>query len=554
MTIKDFRGQVKVSDVQNAFDEIVNRINSKVDVYNSFFDLQDYDLTKGSPLLGASGYTLSVGGLKSVLNSYANTVIGCKTFRLDDETLLVSDGFCITPDRVYRINSQIMGGAVSPDVRPTPSKSYYYYVDGHSGIYATTHLNKITQKNEVVVEGASFNHLNSIPFEFDKVYKIGSGGYDNEGSSVLSGRWKFAEFNSGLNKVVPVATLGSYAETAYLVEIPHDSSGEVITNAEPISVSQSITTTSQNVGDDYYLYIQKVLGADNKIKLYIFGKSKFSSISASHQRPIGYVISDSENSTAFTELMQRCNYLFACANTSYYNSEIKPDSNNDYTDSTPYYNYESTIDNITSLAELGEAHYYSNYRPSAGNGVDVSELFYNYREDTLIYKSYELGNDVAYVDKDSEGNYILKLESTGEVIQDGGIVFVSYLNWNSEDVLLNGIKNLQLEDENISMTTQNVNIPCGGHVRQTLDTSSDGKFVSFVKRHTTESNSSLGTCNFMGLNLINSYRTGGGDVHRKHWITYPINIIYIPYKFNPPMQLTGATGRYVYSYEINLKT
>ena len=84
MTIKDFRGQVKVSDVQNAFDEIVNRINSKVDVYNSFFDLQDYDLTKGSPLLGASGYTLSVGGLKSVLNSYANTVIGCRTWKIDD--------------------------------------------------------------------------------------------------------------------------------------------------------------------------------------------------------------------------------------------------------------------------------------------------------------------------------------------------------------------------------------------------------------------------------------------------------------------------------------
>lgn len=553
MTIKDFRGQVKVSDVQNAFDEIVNRINSQVDVYNSFFKLQDYDLTKSSPLLGASGYTLSVGGLKSVLSSYANTVIGCRTFRLDDEKLLVSDGFCITPDRVYRINAQIMGGAVSPDVKPTPSASYYYYVDGHAGVYATTHLNEITQKNEVIAAGASFNHLNSIPFEFDKVYRIESGGYDNEGSSVLSGKWKFAEFNSGLNKVVPVATLDSYSETAYLAEIPHDSSGEVITNTDPISISQSITTTSQDVGADNYLYIQKVLGADNKIKLYIFGKSKYSTSLATRQRAIGYIISDSENSTAFTELMQRCSYLFACANTSYSSPDINPDSNTDFTDSTPYYNYESTIDNVTSLAELGDAHYYSNYRPSAGNGIDVSELFYNCREDSLIYKSYEFGDDVAYVDKDSEGNYVLKLKSTGEVIQDGGIYRISYLNWKSEDVLLSGVKNLQLEDENISMTTQNVNIPCEGHARQALDTSSSGKFVSFVKRNTTNAGSTGGICNFMGLNLINSYHSESG-LYRRHWVTYPINVIYIPYKFSPSMQLTGATGRYVYSYNINRKT
>ena len=238
MTIKDFRGQVKVSDVQNAFDEIVNRINSQVDVYNSFFDLQDYDLTKSSPLLGASGYTLSVGGLKSVLSSYANTVIGCRTFRVDDETLLVSDGFCITPDRVYRINTQIMGGASAPDVRPTASKSYYNY-------YGSNTSAQIISVDETVVEGDSFNHLSSIPFEFNKVYKFTAGYYDSYIGRVLAmNTLRLGEYNANVNKVVPIMCFNNITYySAQPLSNQLGSNGDAVAQGTVTNVTSSISVS-----------------------------------------------------------------------------------------------------------------------------------------------------------------------------------------------------------------------------------------------------------------------------------------------------------------------
>ena len=545
MTIKDFRGQVKVSDVQNAFDEIVNRINSQVDVYNSFFDLQDYDLTKSSPLLGASGYTLSVGGLKSVLSSYANTVIGCRTFRIDDEKLLVSDGFCITPDKVYRINSQIMGGASAPDVRPEASKSFYNY-------YGSDTSGQIISVDETVVGGDSFNHLSSIPFEFNKVYKFTAGYFDSHIGRVLAmNTLRLGEYNANVNKVVPIMCFNNINYySAQPLSNQLGNNGDAVARGTVANVTSSISSFSIPADmperDTLVGYIQKVRQSDGKIVVYMTGLTKTESQAGyTIWRQFALKIQDASGSTAFTDMMSRCEYIIECSSSSNSNDV-------DFASRMPYYEISGTLEDLQSINDLGEASYYPTIRP-AENAISTEEIYYNYIEDKLIFNAYTYGDDVAYVDKDSEGNYVLKLKNTGAVIQNGGIVLVSYLNWSSEDVLLSGIKNLQLEDENISMTTQNVNIPCEGHVRQTLDTSSSGKFVSFVKRNTTNAGSTGGTCNFMGLNLINSYYSGSG-LYRRHWVTYPINVIYIPYKFNPSMQLTGATGRYVYSYNINRKT
>lgn len=545
MTIKDFRGQVKVSDVQNAFDEIVNRINSQVDVYNSFFDLQDYDLTKSSPLLGASGYTLSVGGLKSVLSSYANTVIGCRTFRIDDETLLVSDGFCITPDKVYRINTQIMGGASAPDVRPEASKSFYNY-------YGSDTSGQIISVDETVIGGDSFNHLSSIPFEFNKVYKFTAGYFDSHIGRVLAmNTLRLGEYNANVNKVVPIMCFNNINYySAQPLSNQLGNNGDAVARGTVTNVTSSISSFSIPADmpeqDTLVGYIQKVRQSDGKIVVYMTGLTKTESQAGyTIWRQFALKIQDASGSTAFTDMMSRCEYIIECSSSSNSNDV-------DFASRMPYYEISGTLEDLQSINDLGEASYYPTIRP-AENAISTEEIYYNYIEDKLIFNAYTYGDDVAYVDKDSEGNYVLKLKNTGAVIQNGGIVLVSYLNWNSEDVLLSGIKNLQLEDENISMTTQNVNIPCEGHVRQTLDTSSSGKFVSFVKRNTTNAGSTGGTCNFMGLNLINSYHSESG-LYRRHWVTYPINIIYIPYKFNPSMQLSGATGRYVYSYNINRKT
>ena len=68
--MKDFKGLVKISDVQNAFDEIVGNINDMVDTYNASAKVLNIDYNKGSAEPGASGYTLSVGGLKRIIQTY----------------------------------------------------------------------------------------------------------------------------------------------------------------------------------------------------------------------------------------------------------------------------------------------------------------------------------------------------------------------------------------------------------------------------------------------------------------------------------------------------
>nr|DAQ08469.1 MAG TPA: hypothetical protein [Caudoviricetes sp.] len=109
--MKDFKGLVKISDVQNAFDEIVESINNMIDAYNASAKVLDIDYTKGSAELGASGYTLSVGGLKRVIQTYQGCSVGCKAFKIDDNHCKVTAGFVFADNTVYRANEQDMTGS-----------------------------------------------------------------------------------------------------------------------------------------------------------------------------------------------------------------------------------------------------------------------------------------------------------------------------------------------------------------------------------------------------------------------------------------------------------
>lgn len=122
--IKDFMGQVKVADVQAAFDEIIDRINKQVDIYNETAGYGDIDYTKGSPKLSNAGYTLSIGGLKSVIDAYNGTLIGCKVYKLSDTAVLVSDGLYFKDGNVYRINSRVVSGQSDWDL-----SDLYYDID-----------------------------------------------------------------------------------------------------------------------------------------------------------------------------------------------------------------------------------------------------------------------------------------------------------------------------------------------------------------------------------------------------------------------------------------
>ena len=230
-----------------------------------------------------------------------------------------------------------------PAIEPTSSASSYEY--------RAVKSIPVTAKNATLEDGADFNHLNSIPFEFDKVYKLPTGSADNiYGYDVLGLRYKFGKYNSTLDKVVPVASFGKMTTQVY--RLPSDNDGDVVVNSsELVTISGESKTEISDIRVTN-MYIQKV-NTSSGIKLYIYGKYNYvSSSGGASERIIATVVSDGNGSTAFTDLMKECTFLTECNQNSNYNSY----------QSVPYYEIEGTLDAITSISELGEAKYFPTTR------------------------------------------------------------------------------------------------------------------------------------------------------------------------------------------------
>lgn len=103
MQFKKFAGQVKVADVQEAFDRLTNRINELIDTYNQTEQLQHEDFSKGSPILGTNNYTLTLGGLKQVLRDYDGCIVGARAIKVGNNGCKVTPGLLFTKDQVYKI-------------------------------------------------------------------------------------------------------------------------------------------------------------------------------------------------------------------------------------------------------------------------------------------------------------------------------------------------------------------------------------------------------------------------------------------------------------------
>lgn len=94
--VRNFRGQVKISEVQEEFDKLISKLNTSIEEYNNNVDITaDLDYSKGSASLGSSGYCLTVGGLKTILNNYAGTMMGGKPFKVGNNKTFVTAGVYI---------------------------------------------------------------------------------------------------------------------------------------------------------------------------------------------------------------------------------------------------------------------------------------------------------------------------------------------------------------------------------------------------------------------------------------------------------------------------
>lgn len=121
-----FKGQVKIEDVSKQLDLLADGINSMIDTYNDAGCVTDIDLNDVSSELSPMDYTLSVGGLKKVLDAYDNTVIGCNVFTdSKKENLYISSGLLITRNKGYGLPSAVIKNEGQTEIWYSPSKNQY---------------------------------------------------------------------------------------------------------------------------------------------------------------------------------------------------------------------------------------------------------------------------------------------------------------------------------------------------------------------------------------------------------------------------------------------
>lgn len=167
--VKRFHGQVKISDVQKAFDDILAKIHELEDVYNTSLELSDgVDYTKGGVTLAPLGYSLSIGGLKDLLKTYDGVVIGSKCIKVSSNKVALTDGILITKDGGVRLPE----GTV--DIASNTKTIYYDKVLERYVTSPNTNTVKVCDINS----NRSSNFLNTINNlqleDLDGYYAIGT--------------------------------------------------------------------------------------------------------------------------------------------------------------------------------------------------------------------------------------------------------------------------------------------------------------------------------------------------------------------------------------------
>lgn len=144
--VKQFKGEVKISDVQNEFDALLNRINKMVDAYNGTNQVvTNIDYTKGGSNLAPSGYTLTVGGIKQALKSLDGHVVGGKCFYNTATTVKMSDGLLFTKGGVFRLPDSILD-------RPSNGNSIWYDTNAQAYVWGQK---RVKGKQSLLEDGAT---------------------------------------------------------------------------------------------------------------------------------------------------------------------------------------------------------------------------------------------------------------------------------------------------------------------------------------------------------------------------------------------------------------
>lgn len=160
---KLFRGQVKISEVKEAFEEIVDRVNNIIDEYNTQVFVNHIDYTSGNSSLAPTGHTLSVGGLKQIISNMEGCVLGGKAFKVSDTKVKLSTGLLFKNNTIYKLPDSVV---------TVDRNTKHIYYDINTNNYSTTTGVRICDIN-MGRSNASITGLNDIQCEeIDKKYAI----------------------------------------------------------------------------------------------------------------------------------------------------------------------------------------------------------------------------------------------------------------------------------------------------------------------------------------------------------------------------------------------
>lgn len=110
--VRNFRGQVRISDVKDEFDNLTSHINNMISIYNNAVGAEgSIDYTKASSSIAPVGYTLTIGALKKILNAYNGALLGSQVYRSAGDLYQVTDGLYITKNKVYRLKHGLLQGS-----------------------------------------------------------------------------------------------------------------------------------------------------------------------------------------------------------------------------------------------------------------------------------------------------------------------------------------------------------------------------------------------------------------------------------------------------------
>lgn len=180
--VKKFTGQVKAQEIRDIFDSFSEDINSIVDDYNASIDVSDIDFSKGGTSLGAYNYTLTVGGLKTLLSACNGTVIGFKVFK-NGNGILTTEGLYVTETGVKRIPAYSASTIAGRFIHWNSSDNTFTVNNNRDSISPVVTVAEIEPKRE---RSAELNDLGSVEIEGDTLkIKVGNKYKDQHASDTF---------------------------------------------------------------------------------------------------------------------------------------------------------------------------------------------------------------------------------------------------------------------------------------------------------------------------------------------------------------------------------